>query len=189
MKAVVLDMPQAWLDERHRLDLDRKDEMWSGVLHVVPPASSAHNNLGFWLATVLGGAAELQGLLGFVEPGIFDPAIEAMTSYRVADLAFANPEHVTSRGIEGRAALLVEILSPSDESYDKLPFYREVGVEELLYVHPGTKAFEVRRPGAEGWAVIDGDENGWVSVTSLGVWLRTVDGHLHARTPDGTEVL
>lgn len=190
MKAVILDMPQAWLDERHRLDLDRQDEMWDGVLHIVPPASSEHGERGGHLIAVLLPVAARRGLRGFVEPGIFDPAVQGMTNYRVADLAFARSEHVTSRGIEGRAALVVEILSPSDESYDKLGFYRLVGVEELLYVNPISRAFEVRRPDRdEGWTVVPAGPDGWVEVASLGVGLRRADGRLHVRTPGGTEPL
>lgn len=189
MKAVVLDMPQEWLDERHRLDLDRKDEMWEGVLHVIPPASSAHNELGADLIAIFGRLAADRGLRRFVEPGIFDPDVEEMTSYRVADLGFALPDHVTSRGIEGHAALVVEILSPRDESYEKLPFYRRVGVEELLYVDPVTRTFEVRRPDGDGWRVVGADEGGWVALTSLGVRLCRVGERLHVRTADGTTEL
>ena len=189
MKAVILDVPQTWIDERRRLGLDRKDEMWDGVLHMVPPASSAHNNFGFRLALAVRDAADGRGLLGFVEPGVFDPTIPGMTSYRVPDLGFARPEHVTSRGIEGRAALVVEVLSPADESLDKLSFYRHVGVEELLYVDPGTKAFEVRRPKAGGWLVVDADIEGWVGVDSLGIELRTAGPRLLVRCPDLTEEL
>ena len=182
MKVVVLDMPQGWLDERHRLDLDRHDEMWEGVLHGVPPASSEHNRLGARLmAFLLPVAAPLEG---FSEPGVFDPAVEEMTSYRVADLGFARPEHVSARGIEGRAALVVEILSPQDESYEELPFYRRVGVEELLYVDPETKAFDVRRPAGDGWIVAAADEGGWVGLDSLGVRLRAGGGRLQARSGD-----
>lgn len=179
MKAVVLDVPQAWLDERHRLDLDRKDEMWEGVLHVVPPASSAHNELGAHLMAFLLPLAP--HLRGFFEPGVFDPAVESMTSYRVADLGFARPEHVTTRGIEGRAALVVEILSPGDESYEKLPFYRRVGVEELLFVDPVTREFEVRRPDADGWAVRGADDAGWVPLASHDVDMRRTGGRLQMR--------
>jgi len=34
-------------------------------------------------------AAARRGLGSFIEPGVFDPAVAAMTSYRVADLGFA----------------------------------------------------------------------------------------------------
>ena len=189
MKAVILDVPQTWIDERRRLGLDRKDEMWDGVLHMVPPASSAHNNFGFRLAATFRSAADGRGLLGFVEPGVFDPAVAGMTSYRVPDLGFARPEHVTPRGIEGRAALVVEVLSPGDESLDKLGFYRHVGVEELLYVDPTTKAFEVRRPQDGGWLVANSDVEGWVRLDSLGIGQRAVGPRLLVRAADVTEEL
>jgi Uma2 family endonuclease len=34
------------------------------------------------------------------------------------------------------AAIVVEILSPTDEAWEKLPFYAERGVEELLFIDP-----------------------------------------------------
>jgi Uma2 family endonuclease len=59
MLAVV---PDEWIEERHRLGLDRKEEMWDGVLHLVPPASSAHGEVGSDLAGVLGNQARRLGL-------------------------------------------------------------------------------------------------------------------------------
>ena len=109
-----------------------------------------------------------------------------MTSYRVPDLGFARPEHVSERGIEGRAVLVVEILSPGDESYAKLPFYRRVGVEEVLFVDQTTRAFEVRRPDGDGWSLV-GPAEGWTELASLGVALRWSDGRLEVRTELGVE--
>jgi Uma2 family endonuclease len=34
------------------------------------------------------------------------------------------------------AAILIEILSPEDETWEKLPFYAEHGVDEVLIVDP-----------------------------------------------------
>lgn len=110
-----------------------------------------------------------------------------MTSYRVPDLAYARPIDVTERGIEGRAVLVVEVLSPGDDSYKKLPFYRRLGVEELLYVDQKTKVFEVRRPEGEGWGLVAPDAEGWTPLASLGVALRLVDGQLQVRTDLGIE--
>jgi len=175
------------IEERRRLGLDRRDEMWDGVLHMVPPASSAHGGIGYDLACLFRPQAKDRKLRAFVEPGIFDPEVPEMTSYRVPDLGYARPEDVTQRGIEGRAVLAVEILSPRDESYEKLPFYREVGVEELLYIDQTTKVFEVRRPLDEAWAVVAAGNDGWTLLASLGVALRVVDGRLQVRTPLGIE--
>lgn len=32
-----MEVPEAMLAERRRLGLDRRDEMWNRVLHMVPP--------------------------------------------------------------------------------------------------------------------------------------------------------
>jgi len=184
MLAVV---PDEWIEERSRLGLDRRDEMWDGVLHMVPPASSSHGEVEIDLGGILGRQARSRGLRRFNEPGVFDPAIAGMTSYRVPDLGFARPDDVTDRGIEGRAALVVEVLSPRDESYEKLPFYRQVGVEEVLFIDPGTRAVEVRRVQGDGWRLVDADDQGWTPLRSLGVGLRTSGGRLQVRSDLGIE--
>ncbi len=110
-----------------------------------------------------------------------------MKNFRVPDLGYARFADVTERGIEGRAVLVVEVLSTRDEAHAKLPFYRQVGVEELLYVDSMTKAFEVRRPEGEGWVLVESDDGGWTPLASLSAALRLVDGRLQVRTPLGLE--
>jgi len=44
----------------------------------------------------------------------------------VPDLVFATEEHWARRGIAARAELVIEIQSPGDESYKKIPFYAEM---------------------------------------------------------------
>jgi hypothetical protein len=46
MRVLLLDAPQAMFDERRRLGLDGRDEMWDGVLHVVPPPGGPHMEFG-----------------------------------------------------------------------------------------------------------------------------------------------
>jgi len=180
-------VPDEMIEERRRLGLDRRDEMWDGVLHMVPPASSERGRLELRLAARFDRAASIRGLWAIAEPGIFDPKVGDMTSYRVPDLGYARPADVTERGIEGRAALAVEILSPRDESYEKLPFYLQVGVEELLYLDQTTRKFEVRRPEGDGWGVVGADDVGWTPLAGLGVALRLAEGRLLVRTDVGTE--
>ena len=110
-----------------------------------------------------------------------------MTNYRVPDLGYARPQDCSERGIEGRAVLAVEILSPRDESYEKLRFYRRVGVEEVLFVDQATGAFEVRRPDGDGWFLVSPAEDGWTELSVLGVALQWSDGRLQVRTDGGIE--
>jgi hypothetical protein len=46
MRAVLLEVPEAMLAERRRLELDGRDEVWNGVLHMVPPSGGPHQRLG-----------------------------------------------------------------------------------------------------------------------------------------------
>ena len=180
-------VPDGLIEERRRLGLDQRDEMWGGVLHMVPPASSAHNRMEHRLAVVLDRAAEERRLWVLPQSGVFDPQAAGMTSYRVPDLAIARPEVVTDRGIEGAASLVVEVLSTGDGAYEKLPFYRAVGVEELLFVDPRSKAFEVRRPDGAGWSLVAAEEDGWTSLASLDVRIRRCGDVLQVRTDGGIE--
>jgi hypothetical protein len=46
MRVVMLDAPQELLDERRRLGQDVRDELWDGVVHMVPPPCDAHQEFG-----------------------------------------------------------------------------------------------------------------------------------------------
>ncbi len=168
MRAVLVDVPESMLAERHRLGHDKFDEMWEGELHMVPPAGFEHNRLYNLLLRALLPAVDAAGLTILGDgSGLYDPDVPGHTSYRVPDLVVFEPVVASERGIEGRAHLVVEVRSTGDESYDKLTFYSRVGVLEVLVVERDTK--EVRR-----WAVPAGSEDGG------GVDLRLVE-----QQPDG----
>ena len=66
MRTLVLDPPTAGLgpllDNRRRSGLDRLDEVWDGVLHLVPAPSHAHGYLENQLHRILGPLASQAGL-------------------------------------------------------------------------------------------------------------------------------
>jgi Uma2 family endonuclease len=130
------------LHRRTALGLDHRDEMWEGVLHMVPPAGGPHQILALRLAAALLGRAEEVGLFIAAESGLFDPA-QPDERWRVPDVVAARSEHWTHRGVEGPAELVVEILSPRDESLEKFPFYAEMGVAQILLIEPGDLAFSL----------------------------------------------
>ncbi len=160
MRAVVLDMDERSIAERHRLGLDKRDEMWKGVLHVVPPASRRHQSIEAALLVALWPVVRGRGLLVQPETGVF----AAADDYRVPDIVVYS-EHVGSeRGIDGAPVLVVEIRSPGDETYDKVPWYLERGAEEVLVVDRDSLALELLT--AEGPVVAEDD--GCVELRSLG---------------------
>lgn len=116
VKVLILDAPQKMLDERRALGLGR-DEMWDGVLHMVPPPVAPHQRLSSRLHVVLAPPASARGLEASMDTGLFQSEIE----YRVPDQMFYRPEQASQRGAEG-AELVVEVRSPGDETYEKMDF-------------------------------------------------------------------
>ena len=171
----MLEVPEHFLVERRRLGHDRFDEMWEGVLHMVPPPGSAHQTLSVRLAAAFLAHADSIGLVVMTEAGLFDPDVPDFTSFRQPDVVVAHPDHVSNRGVEGVAVLAVEIRSANDETYEKLDFYGRVGVAELLVIDQGDGTIEhfVNRDGR--LLLTTADPDGWVPLDRLGLRLRLVD--------------
>jgi Uma2 family endonuclease len=127
------------LEERRRMGGDRWDEVWEGVLHMVPAPSERHQRFGTRLSVVFYELAEARGLLIAHDVGFF----QAADDYRQPDLAVYRPDQTTARGLEAAAELLVEILSPRDESRIKLPWYAARDVREVLLIDRDTLAVEL----------------------------------------------
>lgn len=133
MKTLILDPPpmevMALLARRKRAGLDRLDEVWEGVLHLVPAPSGEHADIAQQLAEILGGPARSAGL----HPAIGEFNVgETAGDFRVPD---GGIHRSRPRGTWfPTVALVVEIVSPEDETWEKLPFYAAHGVEEVLIV-------------------------------------------------------
>jgi Uma2 family endonuclease len=180
VRVVILDAPQALLDERRAKGLDESDEMWEGELHMVPSPSGEHQAVGAELFLVLGPLAKVRGLLPRYDPtALFRPGVE--NDWRVPDQIYALPEHGSTRGIEGAATLVVEILSPYDETYRKLDWYAAVGVGEVLVIEPGSRRVELFANRGGRMAPVEP-----VVIECLGVRAETVDGILRLTWDGGT---
>ena len=121
---------EALLERRHRLGQDLLDEVWEGVYHMNPALHSRHAAIQQQLAELLGPTAREAGLVPRL--GIFN--LGEQDNYRVPDGGLLHP------GVDAvflpTAAMVVEIVSPDDETWDKLGFYAAHGVDELLIVDP-----------------------------------------------------
>jgi len=185
MRAVNLEVPQALLDERHAKGLDKSDEMWGGELHMVPPPMHGHQAVGAELFLVLGPLAKSRGLLPRYDPtGLFRPGAD--NDYRVPDQIYARPELSSERGIEGGASLVVEILSPNDETYAKLDWYASVGVGQVLVIDPSTRRVELFANRDGRMAPVEPDADGGLLIDALGLRAETVDGRLRLTWDGGT---
>jgi len=119
------------LERRAALGQDRLDEVWEGVYHMNPSPHPRHGQIGQHLAELLGPAAREAGLVPLINT--FNLG-DGPQDYRVPDGALfrAIPDQV----FMPTAALVVEIVSPDDETWEKLGFYAAHGVDELLIVDP-----------------------------------------------------
>jgi Uma2 family endonuclease len=137
MPTLLLDPQPAELDalleRRKRLGQDGKDEVWEGVLHVVPAPAHRHSNLAQQLAELLGPTARAAGL----EPTIAEFNLgDSENDFRVPDGGLHRPG--AAEMWHPTAALVLEIRSPGDECWEKLPFYAAHHVDEVLIVDPDT---------------------------------------------------
>lgn len=187
MKAVLLEVPEAMLEERRRLGHDRFDEMWNGVLHMVPPPSFGHQRRGTSLIALLDRLGREAGLIALYEAGLFRPGRH--DDYRQPDNLLVRPEDASARGVEGRAELVVEIRSPNDEAYEKLPFFAEMNVQEVLILDGSI--IDLRRLVDGGYEVVVPDAEGWVRLRSVPLALRPgpTEGSIVARSDAGDVVI
>ncbi len=177
----MLEVPQKLLDERRRLDLDGRDEIWDGILHMVPPPGGPHQHVAGELYLVLGPLAKRRNLCPYFETGLF----RASDDYRVPDQLYCRPAHESERGAEG-AELVVEIRSEEDETYEKIGFYAQLGVREMLIVHPQGRWVELLRAVGGRLLPVTADAQGAVRSEVLDAQFATVAGRLLITWDDGS---
>lgn len=134
-----------FLRRRRELGQDGFDEIWEGVYHVAPMAHPWHGYLDNVLAELLGPLARRAGLVG---TGPFNLGVP--DDFRVPDRGYHRS--LPSTTYVPTAVIVVEVVSPDDETWAKFGFYAARGVEEICTADP--RAAELR------WFTRDGDE--WV---------------------------
>jgi Uma2 family endonuclease len=145
MPTLISDPPpaevEAFLERRRRLGLDRHDEVWEGTHRMMPAPGLAHRLIDRQLGKILDPLAAAVGLLegGELNLGTKD-------DFREPDRALWRGED--SADWQETVALAVEIVSPGDGTWEKLPFYAAHHVDELLIVDPRERS--VDWPGLDG---------------------------------------
>jgi Uma2 family endonuclease len=128
MRTLLPDPPptevQKMLEHRRRHGLDRHDEVWRGVLHVVPAPTGEHSSVSAQVKRLLAPPASAAGLHLTDDFNLGD--------FRVPD---GGLHREPPRGTWfPTAALALEVLSPGDETWEKLPFHAAHEVDEVLIV-------------------------------------------------------
>lgn len=136
---------EEWLERRRALGHDRRDEMWEGVYHVAPFEHSRNGSVNSELAHALRAPARRAGLTPL---GTFNLG-SGPRDFRIPDLGWrrgpADALYVPD------AALVIEVLSPGDESWNKLDFYAAQGVEECWMVDPIARTVQILVRAGTDW--------------------------------------
>ena len=156
MKTVILgDQPPeiaAFLARRRALDQDRSDEVWEGDYHVVPAPHPWHSYIDKQLTVLLDPFASSAGLVGTSEFNLGE-----LHDFRVPDGGYHRG--VPDQVFVPTAAIVVEILSRGDETWEKFPFYARHRVEEICVVDPPARRIR--------WFTLSGDTYREVAASDL----------------------
>lgn len=123
---------------REATGADRYDEVWEGTYMMAPMPNTEHQQIVARMVSIF---EELVGWpgLGSVMPGvnISDRRENWTHNYRVPDVAVAlNDSAVIDCGThwQGGPDLVVEVVSEDDQTQEKIPWYGNLRVNELLVI-------------------------------------------------------
>jgi Uma2 family endonuclease len=135
--------------QRQARGADAHDEVWEGVYFMSPLADNEHQRIVSRFTRVLEAAIGDSGT-GSVYPGanLAASAENWEEDFRVPDVAvFLNDTAAEDHNTfwTGAADFIIEVTSPRDRSYDKVPFYSRLGVRELLVLNRQKWSLELYR--------------------------------------------
>jgi Uma2 family endonuclease len=164
--SVVLEKPKVTPEELLRLPKDRRYELVDGEL-VEKPMSATSGAVGGELMTLLGQHIRAQGLgaLFNAETG-YRCFADDPDKVRKPDISFIGRDKISAElwetgFIRTVPDLVVEVLSPSDVSYEvdrRVQDYLSAGVKLVWVVHPQSRSVHVYRPGGQGVILSERDE-------------------------------
>jgi Uma2 family endonuclease len=179
MKAVMANVPEHILEWRRRTGADQWDEMWEGVLHMAPSPNRDHQDFEYELEAWLrehwakSNGCRVYHQINIAESGTWP------NNYRIPDLVLLTPErfHIDcNEYFDGGPDAVVEIHSPGDEAYEKLPFYAVVGVREVWIIDRDSRQPELRELIAGEYQLREPSPDGWVASAVTGVEMRAAVG-------------
>lgn len=191
MKAVIADVPQHLLDQRRRIGADQWDEIWDGVLHMAPSPNREHQDLEWALEAWLrqhwarpGGNRVYHQINVAPLDGWPD------RNYRIPDLVLLTPDRFAidrNEYFEGAPTVVVEIHSPGDEAYEKLPFYASLGVPEVWIIDRDTRNPEIHTLHGREYVQRSRADSGWIQSPATGIELRSAGSQKVALRIAGNE--
>jgi Uma2 family endonuclease len=105
-------------------------------------------------------------------------------NYRIPDLVLLLPQRFAidrNEYFEGAPDVVVEIHSHGDEAYEKLPFYRDLGVPEVWIINRDTREPEIHVLKRNRYKKQSATAQGWVRSPHLNIELAGLRGKLAVR--------
>lgn len=127
----------AYLEERRRNGLDTHDEVWNGEYHMAPAAHPRHGFVQMELLAALRDHARRCGLVATAEINVGT----SEKDYRVPDGAVL--DELPPDTFVPTALIVVEVLSPHDETFEKFAFYHARDVREIIVADPEARVVDV----------------------------------------------
>lgn len=131
-----------WLNRRRELGQDRRDEVWDGVYHVAPGPSKEHAYVDGEIAGVVRQRAKA---VGVYYTTAFN--IGTLDDFRVPDGGL-HRDRLPAVFVP-TAAMVIEILSPGDETFAKFGFYWDHEVDEVLVADPAERTVRIWQRGED----------------------------------------
>lgn len=170
-KALILDefVSRELIRERKKRGIDRYDEVWEGIYVMPSQPTNGHQRLVTRFTSILFEVVDMEGR-GQVLPGanVSDRPEKWKKNFRVPDVVVVLKQ---SRALDcdthwfGGPDFLIEIRSPQDDVEEKVPFYSQIGVKELLVVHRDRLSFRLYRHDGASLCIVgesDASNDAWV---------------------------
>jgi len=180
-RAVLWQIPPDLAARRKRSGADRHDEVWEGVVHMGPEPTNRHQDVaGAMFGWIQRHWQRRRRGKVFYQCNVARPGIpDWREDYRAPDLVLLKPprfDRDADSRFDGGPDVVVEVYTPGDESYDKLPFYFAIGVDEVWIVHRDTLAQELFARGESGF-VRARPADGWLRSAATGIALRPCEAN------------
>ena len=151
---------EALLARRCALGQDLFDEVWEGCYHMAPAPHWRHGIVDAEVMAVLRPFAKRAGLR---PTGPFN--LGAPDNYRVPDGGF---HRTTSKAAWlTTAEIVVEVVSPDDETYEKFSFYATRGVVDVVVADPDQRRIHLFALDSDGYIEVERSDLLGVSAAEL----------------------
>jgi Uma2 family endonuclease len=172
----VTDEELVW---RKTTGIHRWDEVWDGVWYMTPAPTLEHQRIIDEMIVFLKPLLKAQGR-GLLVAGInVLQHAEGWTNYRIPDLTFVASGRERILHEDGVRAsgpdAVIEIRSPGDDTYEKLPFYAAIGTREVVIVDRDTKQPQIHRLVGNHLLLVPADQDGWLTSERMLIRFRRMD--------------